>query len=384
MQPPTFGPARLDGVVRHYAWGSPDALPRLLGREPDGSPWAELWFGAHEGDPSPLPDAGTTLADVIARDPSGVLGEPTVERFGRQLPFLLKLLAADTPLSIQVHPSRRQAEAGFDAEEQRGPARDAPDRNYRDRNHKPELLCALTPFEALCGFRPVADTVAVLERSGIAELRALIEALHAEKPLRAAFTAAVESEPSVVAAVSAAASPEGPLRPAWLASRHFPGDVGVVVSLLLNHVRLDPGQAIYLGAGNVHAYLQGVGVEIMAASDNVLRAGLTTKHVDVAELQRVTDFRELADPLRDPGADGFEVPVPDFRLQPVEVAGPVAVAIDGPAIALCTCGAVSAAGIELAPGRAVFVPGRALRVQLDGSGTAFVATVGRDQAVGTQ
>lgn len=379
----TIAPTRLDGVVRHYDWGSVDAIPRLLGREPDGTPWAEMWFGAHEGDPSVLPDIGATLAEMIGRDPAAALGRATMERLGPQLPFLLKLLAAEKPLSIQVHPTREQAAAGFAAEDERGVPVDAPERNYRDRNHKPELLCALTPFEALCGFRPVAHTVAVLEQSGIAELRFLIEALHGRDPLRTAFTAAVEADKSVVAAVSAAATPDGALRPAWLAAQHFPGDVGVVVSLLLNHVRLDPGQAIYLGAGNVHAYLHGLGVEIMAASDNVLRAGLTSKHVDVAELQRVTDFRELADPVREPGEAGFEVPVPDFRLQPVVVTGLATVAVAGPVIALCTSGSVSADGVDLTPGRAAFVPGTATAVQLDGNGTAFLATVGRDQPVST-
>ncbi|HJQ44159.1 MAG TPA: mannose-6-phosphate isomerase, class I, partial [Jatrophihabitantaceae bacterium] len=259
---------RIEGVARHYAWGSPTAIPQLLGLEADGTPVAELWFGAHPGDPSPVPDLGTTLDDVIASDPVQLLGSDVARRFGNRMPFLVKVLAADVALSIQVHPTIEQAREGFSSEEARGIPRDAPERNYRDDNHKPELLCALTPFEALCGFRPVAQTLEVLDALDIAELRPLRDLLAGPDGLRAAFTALLQHpEPtSLVAAVSdrALASDDDRLRAQRLLTDDFPGDIGIVLSLLLNHVRLEPGDAIFLRAGNVHSYLRGTGIEIMA------------------------------------------------------------------------------------------------------------------------
>jgi mannose-6-phosphate isomerase len=367
----------IDGVVRHYDWGSPDAIPRLLGVEPDGSPWAELWFGAHADDPSPVVEHGVALDAYVARDPAAMLGDDVAGRFGAQLPFLVKILAAERPLSIQVHPTREQAEAGYAAEDAAGIARGAPERNYRDRNHKPELLCALTRFEALCGFRPVAETRSMLADLALPSLRFLADALTGDDPLRTAFTAVLElADPAPpIADVIARSAGDERLRAARLAARHFPHDVGVLLTLLLNHVVLEPGQAIYLGAGNVHAYLRGTGVEIMAASDNVLRCGLTSKHVDAAELQRITDFRELPEPVWHQGERGFAVPVPDFRLVPLEVGGSVTLC-ERPAVVLCTSGDVTAGGVGLTPGRAAFVPAAAADVFLSGRGQVYVATVG--------
>lgn len=367
----------IDGVVRHYDWGSPDAIPRMLGVEPDGSPWAELWFGAHPDDPSPVVEQGVTLDAFVAQDPPAALGPDVAERFDGQLPFLVKILAADRPLSIQVHPTRSQAEAGFAAEDAAGVPRDAPERNYRDCNHKPELLCALTPFEALCGFRPVAETRALIDDLALPSLRFLADALAGDDPLRRAFTAVLElSDPTpAIASLTERAADDSRLRAARLAARLFPDDVGVLLTLLLNHVVLAPGQAIYLGAGNVHAYLHGTGVEIMAASDNVLRCGLTSKHVDVEELLRITDFTALRDPVRQRGERGFDVPVPDFRLVPFDVDGVVTVD-QRPAIVVCTSGELAVAGVTLTAGHAVFVPASAPDVAIDGRGQAFVATVG--------
>jgi mannose-6-phosphate isomerase len=372
MVEPVFA---LEGVVRRYDWGSHTAIQSLMGVEPDGRPAAELWFGAHSGDPSPA--LGTTLDQLIAADPEGLLGAATIREYGPRLPFLLKVLAADKALSIQVHPNLEQARAGFAAEEAAGIPRDAGHRNYADPNHKPELLCALTSFEALCGFRPIAETLALLDELAIPELAFVADELRGRNGLRAAFTGLLtHPDPGTLATVVAdRAEPEGPLRAAWLAAEHFPGDIGVVVTVLLNYVRLEPGEAIYLGAGNVHAYLRGLGVEIMANSDNVLRCGLTPKHVDVPELLKITDFSELADPHWAAPDGTFSVPVPDFRLRELPLTGEQTVAATGPRILLCVAGQVSVAAIDLTPGRAAFLPAGA-EYAIRGTGQAFLAGTG--------
>jgi mannose-6-phosphate isomerase len=353
----------LGGVLRRYDWGSTTLLQQLCGQPPDGRPAAELWFGAHPGDPSPVLGAtpGKTLDVVLAE-----AGQPP-------LPFLLKILAAGKALSLQVHPTREQAEAGYDREEKAGIPPDARERNYSDRNHKPELLCALTPFEALCGFRPVADTLAVLDAAAIAELRFLAERLRGPDGLRAAFTAVLDHpDPSALAA-AVAASDHPELWGARIAASDFPGDAGAVLAVLLNAVRLRPGQAIYLGAGNVHCYLRGLGVEIMANSDNVLRCGLTSKHVDVAEVLAITDFSELADPVREPVDGRFEVPVPDFTLAELDLDRVDALGDEPARIVLVTHGAARVGELELSPGHAAFVPAGA-RVPVSGDATVFVAS----------
>ena len=369
----------LEAAVRRYDWGSVTAIPRLSGNEPDGSPVAELWFGAHPDDPARVVPRGIGLDTFIAADPEPALGPGVVERFGPRLPYLMKLLAADKPLSMQVHPNVAQAEAGFAAEDAAGIPRGAPNRNYRDRHHKPELLCALTPFDALCGFRPVAETIDLLDNLDVPELAFLRDALAGEDPLRTAFarTLALPDPAPVAAAVAAQVTPDGPSRGVWLAARDFSGDVGVVLALLLNHVRLRPGQAIFLGAGNVHAYLSGMGVEIMAASDNVLRCGLTSKHIDAGELLQITDFVELPNPIWPAGAEGFTVPVPDFALFPVQSGDEHELHIAGPRIVLCTNGRLEVAGTSVPPGKAVFVPASAAALSLTGAGSGFVAAVGR-------
>jgi mannose-6-phosphate isomerase len=383
----------IDGAKRDYDWGSRSAIEDMLGLPRDGRPLAELWFGAHPEDPAPVPALGTTLDAVIAADPAAMLGEATARRFG-QLPFLLKVLAAERPLSIQVHPTLAQARAGFAAQDAAGVPRQAANRSYRDANHKPELLCALTAFEALCGFRTVDDLRAVLRRFALPELHPVAELVSVG--LRAPFEHLLRlADPApLVAAVTARAgelaaidAEDGAARAVLLAAEHFPGDVGVVLSLLLNYVALQPGEAIYLGAGNVHAYLRGLGVEIMATSDNVLRCGLTSKYVDVAELLKISDFRSL-ERVRWPatsteGWARFDVPVPDFRLSRIELDGRATHRDDGPCIVLCASGRVTVAAdaggerVSLGPGHAAFVPASSPQLGLTGAGTVFVAGVGR-------
>ncbi len=388
----------LDGVIRHYAWGSRTAIPQLLGVEPDGEPAAELWFGAHPDDPSPVPAHHATLDALIAAEPHRLLGAATVARFGPHLPFLLKVLAVDTALSIQVHPTIEQAGAGFAAEDAADIARDAPNRNYRDRNHKPELICALTPFEAVCGFRPVEDTLRLLDSWDVPDLAPVRERLAGADGLRSAFTYLLTlADPKpLVAAVAARASEvddgdewAGAARAVRLAASDFPGDVGAVLVALLNYVRLAPGEAIFLAAGNVHCYLRGTGVEIMANSDNVLRCGLTAKHVDVPELLKITDFRPLPEPRFPSEDEGFDLSyrplVPDFALSMLDIddyKGGIAVGGHGPHIVLCTSGhsRVEALGdaAELAPGQAAFVAAREQAFEIGGTGQVFLATTGTE------
>lgn len=379
----------LEGIVRDYAWGSTTAIQELLGRPVDGRPAAELWFGAHPDDPAFAPDEGATLDRLIAADPIGLLGPEVVDAFGPRLPFLLKVLAADKALSLQVHPDLAQARAGFARENEAGVALDAPNRNYHDPNHKPELICALTDFDALCGFRPVADTLRLLDDWAVPELKGLRDLL-ARDGLRAAFTAVLTlDDPEAAVAATVARAAGEPSDSPWAGTAHavglidhdFPGDVGAVLALLLNHVRLAPGEALFLAAGNVHAYLRGTGVEIMANSDNVLRCALTPKHVDIEELLAITDFRELPDPRwpakRDQAGTEFAVPVPDFALR--QLAMDSAFEHRGPTIALALDAPVTLTGpdgdLTLSPGHGAYVlPGTTIRGS--GPGTLMLATVG--------
>ncbi|QKV94616.1 mannose-6-phosphate isomerase, class I [Streptomyces sp. NA02950] len=402
---------RLVNTVRPYAWGSTTAIPELLGVRPTGEPQAELWMGAHPGAPSRV-DRGAgsvALSEVIAADPDGELGAAAVGHFGPRLPFLLKVLAAASPLSLQVHPDLAQAKEGFAAEEERGVPIDAPHRNYKDANHKPELICALTPFDGLCGFRDPDETAELLAALEVDSLKPYVDILHAHpesNALREVLTAVLTADPEAMADTvhQAAVAAErlgalgGPHAPAYAAyaslARHFPGDPGVIASMLLNFVRLQPGEALYLGAGVPHAYLDGMGVEIMANSDNVLRCGLTPKHVDVPELLRVVRFESDTAGVLRPEADSsgeelYATPIDEFRLSRyvlAEGAEPRALPAATPQILLCAAGAVTLRGgaegaegsdggeLRLARGESAFVPAGE-EVALTGEGTVFRATL---------
>ncbi|MET7295997.1 mannose-6-phosphate isomerase, class I [Streptomyces griseoloalbus] len=379
---------RLDNTIRPYAWGSTTAIPRLLGTEPTGEPQAEMWMGAHPGAPSRT-DRGT-LVEVIDADPEKELGPDSVAKFGPRLPFLLKLLAAGAPLSLQVHPDLAQAKQGFADEERRGVPVTAPHRNYKDANHKPELICALTEFDGLCGFRDPLRAADLLDGLGVDSLKPYVDLLHAhpeEAALREVLTAVLtaDSEEMAHTVTEAAAACDrlgGTYAPYADIAHHYPGDPGVIAAMLLNHVRLQPGEALFLGAGVPHAYLDGLGVEIMANSDNVLRCGLTPKHVDVPELLRIVRF-EAGDPgvLRpEAGPDGeevYETPIDEFRLSRYvlpEGGATHDLTLPTPQILLCTAGSLRAGDHELSPGRSVFVPAGE-KAGVSGTGTLFRATV---------
>ncbi|MGY4769937.1 mannose-6-phosphate isomerase, class I (plasmid) [Kribbella sp. CWNU-51] len=383
---------RLQNTIRDYAWGSRTAIPELTGVEPDGRPQAELWMGAHESAPSVLP-SGDSLYEVVSAGPSDVLGEETAERFEGRFPFLAKLLAAAQPLSIQAHPSREQAIDGYARDEADGIPRDAADRNYKDAWPKPEILIALEPFDALVGFRPLETTVALLDALqpiGFEELTDLLR----DGKLREAFTQFMSSDrdsirPLVAALAEACTSYAGE---AFAMEREtitrlcedFPDDPGVLAALLLNRVRLERFEAVYLPAGNVHAYLRGLGFEVMANSDNVLRGGLTSKHVDVPELVSVIDFEPLTDPVltATPVADGvsaYETGCAYFAVHRVDLDNDERT-VDGvgPRIICCVAGTVDALGKEsavtLSAGQSAFATGPEGPCILRGSGTAFVVS----------
>jgi mannose-6-phosphate isomerase len=379
---------RLDNTVRPYAWGSTTAIPQLLGVAPTGAPQAELWMGAHPGAPSRT--GRGPLTEVIDEAPDRELGSRTVAKFGPRLPFLLKLLAAGAPLSLQVHPNLEQAREGYEDEERRGIPIDAGHRNYKDANHKPELICALTEFDGLCGFRDPLQAADLLAALDVDSLKPYVDLLHAhpeEAALREVLTAVLGADPeemahTVTEAAAACARLGGAYAPYADIAHHYPGDPGVIAAMLLNHVRLQPGEALFLGAGIPHAYLNGLGVEIMANSDNVLRCGLTPKHVDVPELLRVVRF-EATDPgvLRPEAApDGeevYETPIDEFRLSRFvlpEATAPHDLTRATPQILLCTAGSVRAGEHTLAPGASVFVPADE-KAEVSGPGTLFRATV---------
>ncbi|MEU9287363.1 mannose-6-phosphate isomerase, class I [Streptomyces sp. NPDC048275] len=379
---------RLDNTVRPYAWGSTTAIPRLLGVQPTGEPQAEMWMGAHPGAPSRT--ARGPLTEVIDEDPEQELGRAAVAKFGPRLPFLLKILAAGAPLSLQVHPNLEQAKEGYEDEEERGIPMDAPHRNYKDANHKPELICALTEFDGLCGFRAPDETAELLAGLDVDSLKPYVDLLHAhpeEAALREVLTALLSADREEMArtvneTAAACARLGGAYAPYVDLAHHYPGDPGVIAAMLLNYVQLQPGEALFLGAGVPHAYLNGLGVEIMANSDNVLRCGLTPKHVDVPELLRIVHF-EAGDPgvLRpEASPDGEEVyatPIDEFHLSRYALAagaGPHDLTRATPQILLCTAGEVRADGSTLTPGQSVFVPA-GQKAEVSGSGTIFRATV---------
>ncbi|MGB9307728.1 MAG: mannose-6-phosphate isomerase, class I [Mycobacterium sp.] len=304
----------LRGALRTYAWGSRTALAEFTGRPvPAAHPEAELWFGAHPGDPAWLETANgeTSLLDALAQDPEGQLGAASRNRFGDVLPFLVKVLAADEPLSLQAHPSAEQAIQGYQREERQGIPVSSPVRNYRDTSHKPELLVALQPFEALGGFRQASRTRELLQALAVSDLDPFIELLSDQSDadgLRALFTTWITApQPDIdvlVPAVldgaiqyvsSGATEFAAEAKTVLELGERYPGDAGVLAALLLNRITLAPGEGLFLPAGNLHTYLRGFALEVMANSDNVLRGGLTPKHVDVAELLRVLDFTPTAE-----------------------------------------------------------------------------------------
>lgn len=377
---------KITNSPRDYAWGSATLIPDYFGVPATGRPMAEIWYGTHEGSPARLIEGNQSLTAALG---------------GKQLPFLLKILAAETPLSIQAHPNAAQAIEGFARENLAGIGLLAADRNYKDDRHKPEMIVALTEFEALCGFKSAKQIRNLLESmldptdvsDGLKTLVAhWLELFDGENGLQKLFVD-ITSRRGNLDGVNAELTEQANLSAQFeLAARLnilYPGDPGVILALLMNHVWLEPGEALFLPARNIHAYLSGLGIEVMAASDNVLRGGLTPKHVDVAELEKVLSFdggpvapvktRELSRGLVE-----FVAPVDDFILYRAELSGDVVLAdlnIPGASIILCTAGEIAVSNsieerVVLKRGEAAFIGNDAKKFSLVGSGTAFMAASG--------
>ena len=426
----------ITNTPRDYAWGSTGAIAALLGRAASGVPEAELWLGAHAGSPSVIvhPDAvggAPDLAAWIAAAPERSLGPALAAVHPPRLPFLMKILAAGGPLSLQAHPSPERARAGFDLENEAGIPLDAADRNYRDPFHKPELIYALSErFEALCGFRDVAEIGRI-----VAELRALDVATDDPQPgaldeLERRLTGpdalhdvvdwllrdgrggdtgevawlvervvALAEQAEFLAGGGATIDFARDLATVRSLAAAYPGDPGIVLSLLTNRVSLTRGEVLYLPAGNIHAYLLGLGVEVMAASDNVLRGGLTPKHIDIDELLDVLEFVPLPVPYLwptsdSPGVHVYRPDVPDFALVRIEADAPARpadaaapgrvdvpmrqVTLTGPGIALCTAGGFLVAGarssVTLKRGQSVYITPDEGTITFAGAGEVFLAT----------
>ena len=367
----------MQNPIQGYDWGSHDALTTLFGiPNPAGKPQAELWMGAHPNGCSEVVLAGDVqkLSTLIERAPAAVLGEATQARFG-SLPFLFKVLCAEKALSIQVHPSKAQAEAGFAREEAAGIDPKAANRNYKDPNHKPELVFALTPYQAMNGFRAIPAILALFDAMALpalAELTAALRQSQDEAGLQHFFhqmliLCGARKEEALTGLLAYAAARQDDETFALITSlaAQYPGDVGLFSPLLLNVVTLKPGQAMYLDACTPHAYVRGTGLEIMANSDNVLRAGLTPKYIDVAELLDCTrclpkpDDQILLAPHLEGAVQHFEVPVPDFTFS-VYPAGEHALTTASAEILFAIDGTVTLQqgeqSLRLEKGQSAFVP----------------------------
>lgn len=398
---------RITGQVREYAWGSREAIHRFLGTEPTGRPLAEIWFGAHPSAPACFEEGPySDLAALIAAEPEATLGADVVSRFGPELPYLLKIIAPAAPLSLQAHPTLERARQGFAREEAAGIPRDHPERGYRDPNHKPELFYALEHSELLVGFRYLSESLELLDEipaplaadlarrirgeglratmhwllGGSVDREQVGQFINACR--RANLSTGDLDEPLMGEPVARAAAVVANL------AHHYPGDPATVASVLLNPVVLEPGDAIFVPAGTLHAHIRGIGVEVMASSDNVLRAGLTPKHVDVQETLACLDVRQgpphLVVPRHTGTATIFRVPVADFELSLATISGdqPTSLPGAGPRVVLCLTGEVgvepngrAAETLRLRRGEAAFIPAVTTHLSATGNGQIVQADV---------
>lgn len=392
----------LKNPIQHYAWGSKTAIPQLLGMpHPEVAPYAELWMGAHPKAPSVAltAEGEVPLNALIARCPEDILGSRVSRAFDRKLPFLFKVLSAAAPLSIQAHPDASMAGEGFARENQRGLSLDAPERNYRDPNHKPECLCALTPFWALCGFRPPAEILDRLRMLCPGELSAEIAAFAQRcdaEGLRHLFARLLALNPlprrrAIAEAVSSAEKTKDAVL-SWIPTlaRHYPDDIGILAPALMNGLRLEPGQALFLSAGVLHTYLEGTAIEIMANSDNVVRGGLSSKHIDIPELLNVVRFdgpqvRLVSTDTRVQAETAYLTPVAEFELTVIHLDkgdSYLSRSDRNVEILLCLDGKANLTEIlpggktlEIGKGASVLVPAAAPAYRITGAARLYKATV---------
>jgi len=387
-------PFSLKPAFQAYAWGDRSFIQRLCGLSNEiGKPLAEMWLGAHPQAPSLIETtAGEMPLDVfLAQQPEQHLGK-AYGIYGGKLPFLLKVLAAEKPLSIQVHPDKLTAKQGFATENEAGIALSATNRSFKDDNHKPELILALTPFTLMRGFRQYDQIINLFQHFAVddlwSEFRTFSQAA-SPQTLSSLFRQILDSPPLqlelFIARISAFEG-KGNTEVEFLKNTilqlnsHFPLDSGIVSPLLLNTLVLSPGQAVYLDAGILHAYIQGAGIELMANSDNVIRAGLTPKHIDRELLFRVTDFNPSPPQILDQAADSVSLhpaPAKEFELLHLDLAGTEILALQGrPAILLCLSGKLKINhSMDLARGEAAFISASEPALSLIGKAELVIATI---------
>lgn len=388
----------MKNTTRHNAWGSYDGFQKYAHiQQALDKPSAEYWMGDHPNDPSYLMFSdGTSLPldKLIRTNPKAFLGEEVFRQFG-DLPFLFKVLSASMPLSIQVHPDKAKAKAGFEREEARGIGLTAPERNYKDKNHKPELAVALSDFRALCGFRPAQETARLLgpeltaffSFSADAFLDSLIRllkkalSLHDHEKYQLEAMALKQAETLRQSSNRADRLAGDAVQECY---RHYPHDGGAVSPLFLNLFSLEPGQGLYVSAGVMHAYLSGTILEIMATSDNVIRGGLTQKHIDVDDLIAVIDFAaqpELIQPVTKNAWKIWNTEAHEFTLMEFSAVqqGRTSWSVTGPEILFCNQGSFQiecpAGSASLVEGTSVFIAGSCKNCTLAGTGVAYRAMV---------
>lgn len=381
----------MQNVIQDYAWGSRTSINQLFDiANPDNKPQAEIWMGAHPNGCSKITenDEVQLLSDFINLDKTGILTQGTDVQFG-ELPYLFKVLAAESALSIQVHPSKEQAEIGFEKEEQAGIPRNAANRNYKDPNHKPELVYALTPYQAMNGFRELNDIVALFNEINLPAIQTVVDAYRSDvtpEGLQVLFSSLLslegESKEQAVSQLMsyAVANTHNELFALIVElSELYPGDIGLFAPLMLNVITLQPREAMYLDACTPHAYLKGTGLEIMANSDNVLRAGLTPKYIDVEELVKCTIFKTkpadtlLAAPVDQDGGLFYPVPVDDFKFAVFEDINALTLRTNSAEILLAldaeaTLTHQSGEKVIFSKGESVFIPAYAGKYQLTSKG----------------
>lgn len=396
-------PLCLKNEIQDYAWGSYSFIQDLLGFEQTAFPWAELWMGAHPKAPSKVQvnDEWQSLDRLIEQRPEEILGHRTAQRFNNTLPYLFKVLAAEQPLSLQAHPNREQAKNGFDREDHEGLPLTAPERNYKDDRHKPECICALTPFWAMEGFRPITEMVDLLSVACPETLSDAIEFLKQnpngngfQRFFEALMTLPEKKIQQVIdeAAANAITNQAQNDEFRWIKTLYelYPEDIGILSPILLNLVCLQPGEALFLNSGEMHAYLNGNAIEIMANSDNVLRGGLTSKHVDVAELMRVLSFQPhgldiLAPQERLSCERVYPTPAEEFSLAVIHIDDTCTHRTDkivGPEILLCTNGSGeirwndTEGPVNISRGDSFLIPASLSSYQISGQAEIYKATVG--------
>ena len=392
----------LENPIQDYAWGSTTKIQSLMGVEDQGKPMAEMWMGAHPKAPSRvLIDGKWQSLDVIIREnPESILGKRVAEKFSNQLPFLFKVLAAERPLSAQVHPNREQAQEGYRKENALGIPLNAPNRNYRDTNHKPEILCALTPFQGLQGFRNIEEMLALMDGLSLSTISNELDLLrqepdsHGLKVFFSSLMAMDQTRQKDIAHEAADVAAEKVREDKafqWITelNKEYPGDIGILLPLMLNLFQLEPGEAVYLPAGALHAYLDGFGIELMANSDNVLRGGLTPKHIDVPELLKIVTFdtgpvRKVTTSNRGGCQTVFQIPASEFVLSMISVDDDRSFTRDGyegVEILICFIGKATIEdldrneGLSVSQGQSFIVPSAVSRYRIHGNAALYMASV---------